>query len=112
MAEEIGLQELLHQVKRELLAPSPDDPVPSSTSRGWSWSSACLSASRDRQGSRSMWSMWAARSARSGDTWSGSASSRSTREEMRRLIDADPQLGPRSARAAAGGVVKGLAEES
>jgi hypothetical protein len=28
MPEEIGLQELMYQVKKELLAPSPDDPVP------------------------------------------------------------------------------------
>lgn len=28
MPEEIGLQELLYQVKKELLAQSPDDPVP------------------------------------------------------------------------------------
>jgi len=112
MAEEIGLQELLHQVKQELLAQSPDDPVPLFYVEGVDLE---LSVRVHKQGQAGIKvyvvDVGGEVGKERGHVVRVSLRPLYSREEMRRLVEEDPQLGPRLARIAKSGAVKGLLPE-
>ncbi len=112
MAEEIGLQELLYQVKRELLAPSPNDPVPLFYVEGVELELSVLVRKQGQAGIKVyVVDVGGEIGKDRGHVVRVRLQPLYTREELRRLIEADPQLGPRLARVAASGAMKGLSEE-
>jgi hypothetical protein len=96
MPEEIGLQELLYQVKKELLAQSPDDPVPLFYVEGVDLELG-ITARKEAQAGVKLYVV---------DIGGGGGQERAqtvrvslrplySREEMRRFVEQDPELGPR-----------------
>jgi hypothetical protein len=112
MAEEIGLQELLHQVKQELLAQSPDDPVPLFYVEGVELELSVLVRKQGQAGIKVYVVDVGGEFGRErGHLVRVTLRPLYSREEMRRLIEEDPQLGPRLVPTAKSGVVKGLSAE-
>jgi hypothetical protein len=108
MPEEIGLQELMYQVKVELLAPSPDDPVPLFYVEGVELELS-VTARKEGQAGIKLYVV---------DIGGGGGQERAqmvrvqlrplySREEMRRIVEQDPVLGPQLRQVAAQGAVKG-----
>jgi len=109
MPEEIGLQELLYQVKKELLAQSPDDPVPLFYVEGVDLELG-ITARKEAQAGVKLYVL---------DIGGGGGQERAqtvrvslrplySREEMRRFVEQDPVLGPRLRQVAMQGAMKGL----
>jgi hypothetical protein len=109
MPEEIGLQELLYQVKKELLAQSPDDPVPLFYVEGVDLELG-ITARKEVQAGVKLYVV---------DIGGGGGQERAqtvrvslrplySREEMRRFVEQDPVLGPRLRQVAMQGAMKGL----
>ena len=109
MPEEIGLQELLYQVKKELLAQSPDDPVPLFYVEGVDLELS-ITARKEAQAGVKIYVV---------DIGGGGSQEREqtvrvslrplySREEMRRFVEQDPVLGPKLRQVAMQGAMKGL----
>jgi hypothetical protein len=107
MAEEIGLYELILQVKKELLAPSPDDPVPLFYVEGVELELG-VAARKEGQAGIKLYVV---------DFSGGGRHERAqtvrvhlrplySREEMRRLVERDPVLGPQLSQVAVSGTTK------
>jgi hypothetical protein len=112
MPEEIGLQELMYQVKKELLAPSPDDPVPLFYVEGVQLELG-ITARKEGQAGIKLYVV---------DIGGGGGQERAqtvrvqlrplySREEIRRFLEQDPVLGPKLRRVATQGAAKGLFDE-
>jgi len=108
MPEEIGLQELMYQVKKELLARSPDDPVPLFYVEGVELELRVV-ARKEGQAGIKLYVV---------DIGGGGGHERAQTvrvrlrplyscEEMRRIVERDPVLGPQLRQVAAQGAVKG-----
>ncbi len=109
MAEEIGLQELLFQVKRELLAQSPDDPVPLFYVEGVDLELSVLVRKQGQAGIKVyVVDVGGEIGKERGHLVRVSLQPLYTREEMRALVEHDPELGPRLTAAAKHGIMKGL----
>lgn len=107
MAEEIGLHELIYQVKKELLAPSPGDPVPLFYVEGVELELG-VAARKEGQAGIKLYVV---------DVSGGGSRERAqtvrvrlrplySREEMRRLVEQDPVLGPQLPQVALSGTTK------
>ena len=133
MAEEIGLQELMYQVKKELLAPcgtglAADDPVPLFYVEGveleLSVACLCVSACACTHADRYARRQAARKEGQAGvrlyvvDIGGRGGHERAqtvrvslrplySREEMRRFVEQDPVLGPQLRQAATQGMLKG-----
>jgi len=112
MPEEIGLQELLYQVKKELLTQSPDDPVPLFYVEGVDLELS-ITARKEAQAGVKIYVL---------DVGGGGSQERAqtvrvslrplySREEMRRFVEQDPELGPRLRQVAKQGALKGLFQD-
>jgi len=112
MPEEIGLQELMYQVKKELLALSPDDPVPLFYVEGVQLELGVI-ARKEGQAGIKLYVV---------DIGGGGGQERAqtvrvqlrplySREEIRRFLEQDPVLGPKLRRVATQGAAKGLFDE-
>lgn len=108
MTDEIGLQELVHQVKKELLAQSPDDPVPLFYVEGVDLELS-ITARKEAQAGVKIYVV---------DIGGGGGHERAqtvrvslrplySREEMRHFVEQDPVLGPRLRQVAMQGAIKG-----
>jgi hypothetical protein len=107
MAQEIGLRELIHQVKEELLAPSPDDPVPLLYVEGVELE---LSVAVRKEGQAGIKVYVVEVGAGAGQEQAQrvrvSLQPLYSREEMRRMVEQDPVLGPRVRQVASDGALK------
>jgi hypothetical protein len=112
MAHEIGLRELINEVKKELLSPSSDDPVPLFYVEGVELELRVV-ARREGEAGLKIYVV---------NVGGGSGQERAQtvrvrlqplydRAEMRRFVEADPELGPRLREVAARGTMKDLFEE-
>lgn len=108
MAQDIGLQELIYQVKKELLAQSPEDPVPLFYVEGVELELS-VTARKEGQAGIKIYVV---------DVGGGGAREQAqmvrvqlrplfSREEMRRIVEQDPVLGPLLPQVAKQGAVKG-----
>jgi hypothetical protein len=108
MAGEIGLQELVHQVKKELFAHSPDDPVPVFYVEGVDLE---LGVKFQREGQAGIRVYVVDIGGGVGHEQAQKVSVRLrplySREEMRRFVEQDPVLGPQLRQAAAQVALKG-----
>ena len=108
MAEEIGLQELMYQVKKELLAQSADDPVPLFYVEGVELE---LSVAARKEGQAGVRLSVVDIGGRGGHERAQTVRVRLrplySREEMRRFVEQDPVLGPQLRQVATQGMLKG-----
>ena len=108
MAEDIGLQELVHQVKKELLAHSPDDPVPVFYIEGVDLELSVAFRKEGQAGVRVyVVDIGGGVGHEQAQRVRVSLRPLYSREEMRRFIEQDPVLGPQLRQAAAQVVLKG-----
>lgn len=108
MAQGIGLQELIHQVKRELLAQSTEDPVPLFYVDGAELELAVV-ARREGQAGLKLYVVGIGGGVGQEKTQTVRVSLRPlySREEMRHLAEQDPVLGPKLSQSARQGLLKG-----
>jgi hypothetical protein len=108
MAQEIGLQELIYQVKKELLAQSPEDPVPLFYVEGVELELSVTARKEGQAGIKiyvvDIGGGGAQEQAQTVRVWLRPLYSR---EEMRRIVEQDPVLGPQLPQVAKQGAVKG-----
>lgn len=108
MAEGIGLQELIHQVKRELLSQSTEDPVPLFYVEGVDLELGVV-ARKEGQAGVKLYVVDISGGAGHEKAQTVRVSLRPlySREEMRRIAEKDPVLGARLPQSARQGVLKG-----
>lgn len=108
MAQEIGLQELMFQVKKELLAQAPDDPVPRFYVEGVELKPDVAVRKEARAGVKiHVVDVGGGGSHATTQRFKVSLSPLYSCEEMRSLLEQDPAIGARLEDAATDGLVKG-----
>jgi hypothetical protein len=108
MAEGIGLQELVYQVKQELLAQSAEDPVPLFYVAGVELELSVVARKEGQAGIKLyVVDVGGEYGREHSQTVRVSLQPLYTREEMRHIVEQDPVSGPKLQRVAAQGAVKG-----
>lgn len=108
MAQEIGLQELMYQVKKELLTQTPDDPVPLFYVQGVELELDIAVRKEGRAGIKIyIVDVGGGGSHEKAQRVKVSLSPLYSREEMRSLAERDPVIGPQLERVAEIGALKG-----
>lgn len=112
MADEIGLQELISRVKQELLTPHPDDPVPLFYVEEVTLE-LTVEVRKEAQAGIKIYvvDVSGGGNRQTGQTVRVCLRPLYTVDEMRKIAEQDPNIGPKLADAAAEGLIKKVFQE-